>query len=121
MFSAIAAQKNYIIVGADVTNAYAQSPPPKIPTFVRVDKQYIDWYLESFGVLLDKNMVLPVLKALQGHHESGALWLNQLKRFLWLYLNICLYHWMRLKKLAMLALALLLNQLIWKVNFQLKL
>eukprot|EP00957_Ditylum_brightwellii_P002207 169793-Ditylum_brightwellii.AAC.1 len=74
MFTAIAVLKNYIIVGADVTNAYAQSPPLKIPTFIRVDKQCIDWYLERFGVLLDTNMVLPVLNTLQEHPESGALW-----------------------------------------------
>ena len=73
LFTAIAALCNYIIIGADATNAYAQSPPPTDPTFMHIDDQYADWYFNKYGTHLDQKMVLPVLHALQGHTESGAL------------------------------------------------
>jgi hypothetical protein len=33
------------VVGADATNAFANSPPPAVPTFVRIDDAYTNWYL----------------------------------------------------------------------------
>ncbi len=74
MFFALATALDMAIISADATNAYANSPPPEVPTFVWVDDPYIDWYFEKFGEKLTKDMVLPVLHALQGHPESGALW-----------------------------------------------
>lgn len=64
----------YVIYSADATNAYANSPPPSQPTFVHIDDAYRDWYLTRFGVKLDRDLVLPVQHALQGHPESGKLW-----------------------------------------------
>eukprot|EP00957_Ditylum_brightwellii_P145378 11070922-Ditylum_brightwellii.AAC.1 len=40
LFTAIAVLRNYIIIGADATNAYAQSPPPADPTLMHIDDQY---------------------------------------------------------------------------------
>ena len=74
LFFALAAALNMTIVAADATNAYANSPPPEIPTYVWVDDQYISWYRRKHGVTLSRDMVMPVLHALQGHPESGALW-----------------------------------------------
>eukprot|EP00957_Ditylum_brightwellii_P131031 9994724-Ditylum_brightwellii.AAC.1 len=73
LFTAIAAWNNYLIVGADATNAFAQSPPPTEPTYMRIDDQYMDWYTNKYGKDLDQSKVLPVLHALQGHPESGVL------------------------------------------------
>eukprot|EP00957_Ditylum_brightwellii_P098676 7516766-Ditylum_brightwellii.AAC.2 len=42
LFTAIAALHNYIIIGTNATNAYAQSPPPTDPTFMHIDDQYAD-------------------------------------------------------------------------------
>jgi hypothetical protein len=42
----------------------------------------LEWYLERFGVQLDRNMVLPVLYALQGHPESGNLWEDYINKIL---------------------------------------
>jgi len=45
-----------------------------MPTFMKSDDAFCDWHLERTGVLLDKDLVLPVLRALQGHPEAARLW-----------------------------------------------
>eukprot|EP00957_Ditylum_brightwellii_P200868 15311505-Ditylum_brightwellii.AAC.1 len=55
IFTAIAAWKNYIIVGADATNAYAQLPPPIDLKFMQIYNQYAEWYYNKYGVQLDCN------------------------------------------------------------------
>ena len=82
LFCAICADCNYLIGDGDVENAYAQSPPPEEPTYVRIDDQYADWYLHKYGIHIDRRMVLPVLHALQGHPESGALWAKHIAKHL---------------------------------------
>ena len=74
LFFALCAHDGFISLKVDATNAYANSPPPAQPTFVYIDDQYADWYLARFGIALNRDMVLPVQHALQGHPESGALW-----------------------------------------------
>eukprot|EP00957_Ditylum_brightwellii_P108535 8278298-Ditylum_brightwellii.AAC.1 len=74
LFTAIAAWNNYLIIGADATTAFAQSPPPTEPTYMRIDDQNADWYKNKYGNDLDHSKVLPVLHALQGYPVSGALW-----------------------------------------------
>jgi len=44
-----------------------------MPTFMKSDDAFCDWYLERTGVLLDKDLVLPVLRTLQGHPEAAQL------------------------------------------------
>jgi len=41
---------------------------------MKLDDAFRDWYLERTGVLLDKDLVLPMLRALQGHPEAARLW-----------------------------------------------
>jgi len=41
---------------------------------MKLDDAFQDWYLECTGVLLDKDLVLLVLPALQGHPEAARLW-----------------------------------------------
>ena len=74
LFLAIAASLNLKIYGGDAKDAYGHSPGPEIPTYMAIDDAYAEWYEEKYGERLDRNMVLPVLKALQGHPESGRLW-----------------------------------------------
>ena len=45
-----------------------------MPTFVSIDDPYAEWYKARHGVDLDRTMVLPVLKAIQGHVESGRIY-----------------------------------------------
>ena len=43
LFWAAAALYNFVIIGADASNAFAEAPPPKIPLYVRIDKTYKEW------------------------------------------------------------------------------
>ena len=74
LFYALCAALGLHVLSTDADNAYANSPPPDIPTFVRIDNAYAEWYKDKYGMDIDRSMVLPVLHALQGHPESGALW-----------------------------------------------
>eukprot|EP00957_Ditylum_brightwellii_P002015 155164-Ditylum_brightwellii.AAC.1 len=47
---------------------------------MRIDDQYANWYKNKFGIELDKNDVLPVLYALQGHPGSGVLWARHIEK-----------------------------------------
>jgi len=36
--------RNFIDIGADASNAFAEAPPPKAPLYVLVDRPYREWY-----------------------------------------------------------------------------
>ncbi|KAG7369542.1 reverse transcriptase RNA-dependent DNA polymerase [Nitzschia inconspicua] len=82
MFFALAAAHDMQVYGGDATDAFAHSPPPETPTFIMIDDAYAEWYKARFGITLDRNMVLPVLHALQGHPESGRLWETYINKIL---------------------------------------
>ncbi|KAG7361414.1 reverse transcriptase RNA-dependent DNA polymerase [Nitzschia inconspicua] len=82
MFFALAAAHDMRVYGGDATDAFAHSPPPETPTFIMIDDAYAEWYKARFGITLDRNMVLPVLHALQGHPESGRLWETYINKIL---------------------------------------
>ena len=67
LFLALCAHEGFTSLKVDATNAYANSPPPNQPTFVVIDDQYADWFLARHGIALNRDMVLPVQHALQGH------------------------------------------------------
>ena len=76
MFWASVAINNYVVLGADASNAFAEAPPPKAPLYVRIDENYRRWYKARFPhkQVPPDNYVLRVRKALQGHPESPRLW-----------------------------------------------
>jgi hypothetical protein len=74
LFFALSAAMGFVVMGADCTNAYANSLSPTQATYVRIDDAYTDWYHSRHGNEVDRSLVLPVLKALQGHPEAGTLW-----------------------------------------------
>jgi hypothetical protein len=84
LFFALSAAMGFVVKGADCTNtnAYANSPSPTQPTFVWIDDAYADWYRARHGKDVDRSLVLPVLKALQGHPEAGALWEKHINKIL---------------------------------------
>jgi hypothetical protein len=47
---------------------------------LRIEDMYADCYLHRHGVALDRGIVLSVLKALQSHPETGALWEKRIVR-----------------------------------------
>ena len=75
MFLDISAILNHKIFCGDTTNAYAHSPSDfTTPTFVSIDDQYFEWHEAKYKTKLNHSSVLPVLKAIQGHPESGRTW-----------------------------------------------
>jgi hypothetical protein len=74
LFFALALALNFTTFGGDAQDAYAHSPAPTVPTFVRIDDAYSDWYFDTFNIRLNRGLVLPVQRALQGHPESGVCW-----------------------------------------------
>jgi hypothetical protein len=44
IFWAAAAQRNLKVYGADVSNAFAEAPPPVAPLYMEVDEQYRNWW-----------------------------------------------------------------------------
>jgi hypothetical protein len=67
LFFALTAAMGFVVIGADCTKAYVNSPSPAQPTYIRIGDAKIEWYRSRHGKEVDRSLVLPVLKALQGH------------------------------------------------------
>jgi hypothetical protein len=77
IFYATCAILNYLIYCADVSNAFAEAPPPKAPLYMRPDQQFRDWWEKvKQRPPIPANYVLPVQRAIQGHPESPRLWMT---------------------------------------------
>ena len=74
LFFAISAQLNLKVYGGDAKDAYAHSPGSHIPTYMSIDDAYAEWHYERYGKHIDRKLVLPIQRALQGSPESGRLW-----------------------------------------------
>jgi hypothetical protein len=73
----------YSIVVADASNAYQQSPPPKIPRFMQIDETFREWYREKYGKDIDPaKYVIPVERALQGDPAAGFQWESYINKIL---------------------------------------
>ena len=83
VFWAVAAAKNYIVLGADASNAFAEADPPRHPLYVRVNQPYREWWSESMKQPdIPNGWVLPVHKALQGHPEAPRAWATKIDNVL---------------------------------------
>ena len=75
MFYAVAAAENLLVYGADVSNAFAEAPPPKQGFYIYPDRAFHEWWVHhKKQPPLDAGYVIPVLSAMQGHPESPRLW-----------------------------------------------
>ena len=76
VFWAATAINNFITIGADASNAFAEAPAPVAPLYVYVDEQFRQWYKSKYPNRqpIPPGYVLRVKKALQGHPESPRLW-----------------------------------------------
>lgn len=75
VFWAGTAIHNYICVGADISNAFAEAPPPVAPFYVYIDRVYREWRKhKGLPPIPAECNVLRVNRALQGHPESARLW-----------------------------------------------
>jgi hypothetical protein len=75
IFYAISAAKNMLVYGADISNAFAEAPPPKQGFFIYPDRAIHNWWVNKKGKSpIPNGHVIPVLGAMQGHPESPQLW-----------------------------------------------
>ena len=75
IFYALAAAENLVIYGADVSNAFAEAPPPKQGFYIRPDAAFHAWWTIHKGrPPIPPNHVIPILSAMQGHPEAPRLW-----------------------------------------------
>jgi hypothetical protein len=96
---AISAAINYIRLGCDVSNAFAEASPPSKPFYMHVDDQLCEWWTTHLGRKpIPKGHVIPILKNLQGHPEAPRLWHKHINNILINCLNLdhtthkpCLY------------------------------
>ena len=63
-------------------DAYAHAPAPEMMTHLTIDDAYYEWYKETTGKTLNRRFVHPVLNSLQGHPESGKMWMKLIDRIL---------------------------------------
>ncbi|MFN9979319.1 MAG: reverse transcriptase domain-containing protein, partial [bacterium] len=61
---------------ADVSNAFAEAPPPVYPLYMRIDEAYRDWWENCLqrSPIPPQCTVVRVNNAIQGHPESPRLW-----------------------------------------------
>jgi hypothetical protein len=75
IFYGIAAAENLVVYGADVSNAFAEAPPPKQGFYIRPDKAFNEWWMvHKQHPAIPHGHMIPVLSAMQGHPESPRLW-----------------------------------------------
>jgi hypothetical protein len=75
LFYGIAAAENLIVYGADVLNAFAETPPPKQGFFRWPNNTFHAWWMEhKKRPSIPPGHVIPILSAMQGHPESPRLW-----------------------------------------------
>lgn len=84
IFWAATAMNNFITIGADASNAFAEAPPPKAPLYVNIDAPFCEWYKTKYPdkPKIPRGFVLPVQGALQGHPESPRLWAKLIDRII---------------------------------------
>jgi hypothetical protein len=75
LFYTIAAVENLLIFGADISNAFAEAPPPKQGFYIYPDKAFHDWCVKhKQRPPIPPGHVIPILLAMQGHLEAPHLW-----------------------------------------------
>jgi hypothetical protein len=73
-----------LVYGADVLNAFAESPLPKQGFFIYPDQAFHDWWVNKRGKsLIPEGHIISVLGAMQGHPESPRLWEKHINQNLW--------------------------------------
>mmetsp|Transcript_23363 Transcript_23363/g.33516 ORF Transcript_23363/g.33516 Transcript_23363/m.33516 type:complete len:1554 (+) Transcript_23363:3270-7931(+) len=76
LFWAVVAKRGLIAIGADVSNAFAEAPPPVAPLYMFIDDAFRDWWVHHLKrePIPPECNVVRVCRAIQGHPESPRLW-----------------------------------------------
>jgi hypothetical protein len=83
IFYAVLVAENLIIFGADVSNAFAEAPPPKQGFYIRPDNAFCNWWVNhKKRDPIPHGAVILVLLAMQGHPKSPRLWEKHADRIL---------------------------------------
>jgi hypothetical protein len=83
IFYPISAAENMLVCGADMSNAFAEAPPPKQGFFIYPDRAFHDWWVNKKGKTpIPDGHVIPVLGAMQGHPELQRLWEKHIDQIL---------------------------------------
>ena len=84
LFWAITAQRGLVAYGADVTNAFAEAPPPIHPLYMYIDEAFKEWWTEHLKrpPIPQGYTVVRVQNAIQGHPESPRLWERHIDKIL---------------------------------------
>ncbi len=65
LFFALAALHALIVIVADTSNAFQQSPPPTAQCYLQIDEAYQSWYKKGYNMDINPMMhVIPLNKAL---------------------------------------------------------
>ena len=79
---AIAAHLDLRIYGVDASDTFKHIIGPYVTTFVSINDQFDYWYRQKIGNIIDRDRVLPLLRDLQSHPESGRLWESLINQIL---------------------------------------
>lgn len=72
---ALIAALNYIALGCDVGNAFAEADAPAEGFSMEIDEAFRDWWVNHLQrPPIPLGWVVPILKNLQGHPEAPRLW-----------------------------------------------
>jgi hypothetical protein len=83
LFWAIAAKRGLVVVGADVSNAFAEAPAPGNTFYVIPDHIFHYWWVNhKKRQPIPPGWVLRVKFSLQGHPESPRLWEQHIRKIL---------------------------------------
>ena len=81
LFMGLFVDMGFIIYGGNARDSYAHSSAPN-DTYLAINDAYADWYFKKNGEHISKQMILPVNHALQGHLESGKMWMKIIDKIL---------------------------------------
>ena len=59
---ALAAINGHKVYGGDIKDAFVHSPSPGVPTYMRIDNAYFEWWSQSYDTEINSFHVLPVLR-----------------------------------------------------------
>jgi hypothetical protein len=75
LFFAVSAGENLLVFGANVSNAFAEAPPPKQGVYFRPDKASHEWWVNhKRWPPIPPSHIIPALSVMQGHPELPHLW-----------------------------------------------
>lgn len=81
---AICEKEGLVAYGANVSNAFAEAPPPKAPLYLYIDDAFRDWWenhLHRPPIPQECNVVR-VHNAIKGHPEASHLWEKHIDKIL---------------------------------------